>query len=290
MPKLLRRVVKIIFVSLTALSVCISAAAYLVLPLPGLRSYSGPPPILAFDANWGSGFFIDGAGHVITNRHVVTDCRRITVAGWNFRAAPARVVSLPNDPLTDLALLRVDVEPPAALAFSEDPWPAAAAEGQVVSSDQVGGAMRAAAPLSEGRAAMIGYPGDDLGPAPESTSVKVLDTASTTDMRHWLRRFEARVTQGNSGSPIVNDRGEVLGVAVALTYDLDAKDHAPLPGSITHTEHGLAGRTGLMIPAATASALAGQAGRPVARAGDQTVDPSRAVVRIFCFRSLPHGW
>ncbi len=206
MPKLLRRVVKIIFVSLTALSVCISAAAYLVLPLPGLRSYSGPPPILAFDANWGSGFFIDGAGHVITNRHVVTDCRRITVAGWNFRAAPARVVSLPNDPLTDLALLRVDVEPPAALAFSEDPWPAAAAEGQVVSSDQVGGAMRAAAPLSEGRAAMIGYPGDDLGPAPESTSVKVLDTASRGTAGVRSSTTVAKCSGSRSRSPTTSMR------------------------------------------------------------------------------------
>ncbi len=54
-----RRVLKLMGSGILAPGALLVVGAYEILPLPGLRLISGPPPVFAFGAAWGSGFVID---------------------------------------------------------------------------------------------------------------------------------------------------------------------------------------------------------------------------------------
>ena len=163
-----RRIIKFMAGALLALAVAVVTGAYFFLPWPGLRSLSGPPPLLAFDASVGSGFFVDAGGYVLTNRHVVRHCRRITLAGLDFRAAPATLVATASDPLVDLALLHADSQlAPAALVLSPEPWPTAPAGNDLISPEEITDAMKAAGLAETGSAKVVGYPAANRGQAPD---------------------------------------------------------------------------------------------------------------------------
>ncbi|MCB2098974.1 MAG: trypsin-like peptidase domain-containing protein, partial [Parvularculaceae bacterium] len=67
----------------------------------------------------GSGFFIDTAGHVVTNNHVVEGADDIRIRLANGKEIPAKLVG--TDPLTDLAVLKVDLpKGQAFVQFADD--------------------------------------------------------------------------------------------------------------------------------------------------------------------------
>lgn len=65
-------------------------------------------------AVWGTGFFVDRAGHILTARHVVADCRQIAVANRTVRESATIAASSATD---DLSLLRVAQPFGVPLAF-----------------------------------------------------------------------------------------------------------------------------------------------------------------------------
>ena len=146
----------------------------------------------------GTGFVIDDSGHVVTNHHVVTldsgaRAGRIQVELWDGRVLDARVVG--TDERTDLAVLHVDAAGLRPLAFA-DP-----------ESIEVGEAVVA-----------IGY-ALDLGATPTVTTgvVSALDRVieeDTTSIAGALQT-DAAVNPGNSGGPLLDLRGQVVGVNTA---------------------------------------------------------------------------
>jgi S1-C subfamily serine protease len=142
----------------------------------------------------GSGFLIDGQGHVVTNEHVVESGQRLTVRfGEDGDAIPAKVVG--EDRSTDLAVLEVDpkqVPPetkPLELAASSDlrPGDAVIAIGSPfgLSGTVTTGIISA---LDRSIRSPNGFPIDN-----------VLQT-------------DAAINPGNSGGPLLDAQGRVIGV------------------------------------------------------------------------------
>ncbi|WP_329092162.1 MULTISPECIES: S1C family serine protease [unclassified Streptosporangium] len=140
----------------------------------------------------GSGFVIDGAGHLLTNAHVLAGGTSVTVVLSDGRRLPATVVG--TDEAYDLAVLRVDDARglvPAELGRSAD----------VAVGDQV---LAIGSPL--------GLAGTVTGGIVSALDRQVRlggggQTALQTD---------ASINPGNSGGPLVNARGEVIGVNTAI--------------------------------------------------------------------------
>jgi serine protease Do len=144
----------------------------------------------------GSGFFITGSGEIITNHHVIEDADKIRVRLVDDTEYRAEVVG--KDPATDLALLRV-VNPDREfdhLALGDSD---AVRVGQWV--------MAAGNPLEMEHSVTVGVvsaKGRALGLSAESTS---FENFIQTD---------AAINFGNSGGPLVDLYGNVIGINTAI--------------------------------------------------------------------------
>ncbi len=139
----------------------------------------------------GSGFVIDKTGHIVTNYHVVRDAGEVTVSFSNRDTVKAEVVG--TDPSTDLALLRVET---AASALT----PLTLGNSDAV---RVGDAVVA-----------IGNP-FGLDRTVTSGIVSALQRLITAPNRFTIDHViqtDAPINPGNSGGPLLNARGQVIGV------------------------------------------------------------------------------
>ncbi|MDG4798081.1 trypsin-like peptidase domain-containing protein [Micromonospora sp. WMMD1082] len=141
----------------------------------------------------GSGFLIDDRGHVVTNDHVVARGGTIHVVGRDGRRLTARLVG--RDPGTDIAVLRVD--PGSGLR----PLPLAPA-GQTRVGEPV---LAVGSPLGLSGTVTAGI-------------VSALDRPVRLGggARQPAVQTDASINPGNSGGPLVNGRGEVVGVNTAI--------------------------------------------------------------------------
>ncbi|MBQ1023446.1 S1C family serine protease [Micromonospora sp. C95] len=141
----------------------------------------------------GSGFLIDDRGHVVTNNHVVAGGGTIQVIGRDGRRLSARLVG--RDPGTDIAVLRVD--PGNGLR----PLPLASA-GQTRVGEPV---LAVGSPLGLSGTVTAGI-------------VSALDRPVRLGggARQPAVQTDASINPGNSGGPLVNGRGEVVGVNTAI--------------------------------------------------------------------------
>jgi putative serine protease PepD len=141
----------------------------------------------------GSGFVFDKAGHILTNAHVVANGLQVTVTLSNQRSLGARVVGA--DTTNDIAVL--------AIAASSSPPPLAMGRSTSV---RVGNTVLA-----------VGSP---LGLAGTVTSGIV--SALNRQVRlgngtpKGVVQTDASINPGNSGGPLVNARGQVIGVNSAI--------------------------------------------------------------------------
>jgi len=152
----------------------------------------------------GAGFFYSPS-RIITNYHVVQDLRDVTVELFDGRPFPAQVFAV--DKGIDIAILSVQgVVAPAQLSFGSS-QNLAVGMGLVVVGSPLGQRNLA----SYGILAGIGTPGvpsdSPLGPDIGSEIGDVLFT-------------DARMNQGNSGGPVLDLQGRVVGVANAILSDL----------------------------------------------------------------------
>ena len=139
----------------------------------------------------GSGFVVDTSGHIVTNEHVVAGATAITVRFPNGKTAKATLVG--SDPSTDIAVIKVDVAAselhPLSLGSSKNVQP-----GEEVVA--IGSPFGLADSMTAGIVSAIGR----TIQAPNGYSIA---NAIQTD---------APINHGNSGGPLLDLSGNVLGV------------------------------------------------------------------------------
>jgi serine protease Do len=141
----------------------------------------------------GSGFIIDPTGYLLTNYHVITGADRVTVTLGDGRVFRADVIGV--DPAIDVALLRI---------HSRDPLPVA--------------------PLGNSDSLRVGEwvcaIGNPLGVYTHSVTVGVISFLGRKLFEPGLDAYiqtDAAISFGNSGGPLINAHGQVVGITTAIS-------------------------------------------------------------------------
>jgi S1-C subfamily serine protease len=140
------------------------------------------------DIGGGTGVVFHSDGYIVTNEHVVSETTRITIttaSGSTFRAT---VMS--RDATLDLAIVRIEGSDLPVIPFSD-------VGGLHVGDDVIA----------------LGYPlGADLGDSVSVTRGIVSAFRSDEGGRRQLVQTDAALNPGNSGGPLVNDCGQLVGI------------------------------------------------------------------------------
>jgi serine protease Do len=149
-------------------------------------------------ASSGSGFIVSADGYVLTNNHVVENFDRIRVTLTDNRQFPARLIG--RDPQTDVAVLKIDATglPVAPLGNDE-----VVKVGEWVLA--VGNPLGLDHTVTAGIVSAKGRGGTEL-PDLQRDRLAIQDFIQT----------DAAINPGNSGGPLVNIRGEVIGINSAI--------------------------------------------------------------------------
>jgi serine protease Do len=157
------------------------------------RQYDVQPP--APQPSSGSGFIVSRDGYILTNNHVVENADRVRVAMQDRRVLDARIVG--RDPTTDVAVLKIEGRNFTAASFGDDEklkigeWVLAIGNPLGLDFTVTAGIVSA-----KGR----GLPGLN------QEAYAITDFIQT----------DAAINPGNSGGPLVNSRGEVVGMNTAI--------------------------------------------------------------------------
>lgn len=139
----------------------------------------------------GSGFIIDARGYIVTNLHVIDGGDAITVTLEDNRSLPAKVLG--RDPKTDLAVLKVESDKPLPSVKWGDSDAARVGDWILAIGNPFGLGGSVSAGIISARGRNI-----DQGP---------YDNFLQTD---------AAINRGNSGGPMFNMKGEVIGINTAI--------------------------------------------------------------------------
>ncbi len=160
----------------------------------------------------GAGFFVSKMGHILTNEHVVKGCMAVQVRLPGGNAISAKALHVNTD--VDLAVLKID----PSLAMQVIGWSGQAVEfrsdgnprlgeGVVVYGFPLTGALASEGNLTIGNITALAGPKDD----------------------GRLYQISAPIQPGNSGGPLFDESGRVIGIVVAK---LDAVKMAAVTGDI----------------------------------------------------------
>jgi S1-C subfamily serine protease len=141
----------------------------------------------------GSGFVIDSQGYILTNNHVVANAETLEVTFVNSKKVQARLVG--KDALSDLAVIKIDPFPEMQVALMGN-------------SDSLAVGQRAIAignPFGFQHTVTAGF-------------VSALNRDITIGQHTYmgLIQTDAAINPGNSGGPLIDSRGEVIGINSAI--------------------------------------------------------------------------
>jgi S1-C subfamily serine protease len=152
----------------------------------------------------GSGVIIDTQGHILTNNHVVAGATKINVTLSNGEIVEAKLLG--RDPGNDLAVLKVDVDP-SKLTVAPQGDSSQLKPGQM--------AIAIGNPFSLERSISLGI---------ISSIGRTFSTGSGSRPIRDMIQTDAAINPGNSGGPLLNSRGEVIGITTAI--------ESPVRGSV----------------------------------------------------------
>ena len=136
----------------------------------------------------GTAFFINSKGYLLTNNHVVEGCKLQQIK-YNDKDYEAKIIA--TDKILDLALMKIEAKPKNYLNFSES------------SPEKLQKVYVAGYPFGKGLS-------DDL-----KISSGIVSSVKGFDDNSNEFQVDAPINPGNSGGPIVDDTGELIGIAVA---------------------------------------------------------------------------
>jgi serine protease Do len=140
----------------------------------------------------GTGFLVDADGFILTNHHVVDGAERILVRLSDGRSLRARLVG--SDPDTDIALVKIDTPAPLPYATLGDSDSLRVGEWVVA----IGNPLAYEHTVTVGVVSFIGR--------------KLFDSSFDRYIQ-----TDAAINLGNSGGPLINARGEVVGINAAVS-------------------------------------------------------------------------
>ena len=139
----------------------------------------------------GSGFIIDPSGYVVTDDHVVENAEKVTIILDGATEYPARIVG--RDPLTDLALLKIEVERPLSYVHWGDSDRARIGDWVLAIGSPFGLDNTVSSGIISGR-------GRDIHAGPYDDFLQI----------------DAAINRGNSGGPTFDLHGNVIGINTAI--------------------------------------------------------------------------
>ncbi len=155
--------------------------------------------------SFGSGFIITENGYVVTNCHVIDGATTINVITYDNETLPATLVG--SDSTNDIALLKVDA--------TDLPYVTVGSSDKLAVGDQVAAIGN---PLGELTSSMtVGY---------ISAKDRVVDTDGTVIN---MLQTDAAINSGNSGGPLFNMQGQVIGITTAK-YSGNSSSGASIEG------------------------------------------------------------
>ncbi|MFG1424096.1 S1C family serine protease [Roseixanthobacter liquoris] len=136
----------------------------------------------------GTGFFVSERGYMLTNNHVVEGCKALKVVAVGDAARPAQLIA--RDATNDLALLKVDAAPKEVPALNPRP--------------RVGDSVF-----------VFGFPLSRLLASNGNFTVGNITAAAGLSDDTRMLQISAPVQPGNSGGPVLDQKGNIVGVVVS---------------------------------------------------------------------------
>ena len=148
------------------------------------------PPQMGEQKSLGSGVIVSKEGHILTNHHVIAQVDNVRVQLSNGKEYPARIIG--SDEQTDIAVLKVDAPNLTPLPIGD--------------SDLVKVGQRVIA---------VGNP-FGLEETVTQGIISAKGRRAMDDSANEFFQTDAAINPGNSGGPLVNLRGEVIGINAAI--------------------------------------------------------------------------
>jgi serine protease Do len=196
----------------------------------GMPFRFGPPPSEVPTQGQGSGFIVGADGVILTNAHVVQGASEVTVKLTDRREFRAKVLGA--DPMTDIAVLRIDAKDLPVVNLG-DPARTRVGEWVVAIGSPFGFENSVSAGIVSAKGRTL--PGDAYVP---------------------FIQTDVAVNPGNSGGPLFNLAGEVIGInaqiysrsggyqglsfAIPINFALKVKDQIVATGRVQHARLGVA--------------------------------------------------
>lgn len=153
---------------------------------PKIKNLNEPQQLI--QAASGSGFFITEDGVAVTNSHVINECQQVT-ANISGRSVDSQILA--DDKINDVAILKFDVKTPSYLKLAEE-------NGQLMDEIYV-----------------AGYPFGDAISSSLKVTRGIVSSVAGLGNNFSQMQIDAALQPGNSGGPVVNKNGGVVGIAVA---------------------------------------------------------------------------
>lgn len=138
----------------------------------------------------GSGVFISNDGHILTNNHVIESMQEVSVVFYNGEVHKAEIIGA--DPFTDLAVIKVETPPPAFATLGNS--------SQLNAGETV---IAIGSPLGDFK--------NTVTVGVISATGRSIETGQGYQIEDLIQT-DAAINQGNSGGPLINLKGEVIGI------------------------------------------------------------------------------